>query len=418
VNANILVDLLLELNVINVKDIDNEINKLAAKLSDPRAQGWFKRVPRYFLVNIDRLLKEPYVAKAEPRPHGSSKYYYSPKGGWMAHGKPESESPKSPLPVREEYDPEKRTYTTALHEPVVQKDIEQSFQKFKPTKAKAKRAFGEPPTKSELQPWMTAAGNDEKELHHFDPIQTRRRELFIRLNNVVNFLNYQAVLSNFYQNNRNKNMATMNREEQVEIINGQEADALLDRLKGMKADDVAGFRDVLKKSADFTVEVKEKPWVFTKDGKTIAQHGEYTLRKTIFPETVKAFSRRAVDAALWRMGNLTPAENGEGYWPTWCTKGSHADTYANQGPLYFADRNDRPYVLAHFESGQVRNPYNSQITAEEARNVAPLFADAQRFPMELLKRGSSELARAVQAYRNGNQGEARLRGVIGQPQPA
>ena len=66
-NALTLVDLLLELNVINVKDIDNEINKLAARLTDPRAQKWFRRVPRFFLINIDRLLKEPYVTKAEPR---------------------------------------------------------------------------------------------------------------------------------------------------------------------------------------------------------------------------------------------------------------------------------------------------------------------------------------------------------------
>ena len=93
-----LVDLLLELNVINVKDIDVEINRLTARLIDPRAKRWFKRVPRYFLINIDRLLKEPYVAQAEPRSIRGSKYHAKATGGWEPAY--DCESPGRTVPPR------------------------------------------------------------------------------------------------------------------------------------------------------------------------------------------------------------------------------------------------------------------------------------------------------------------------------
>ena len=76
--ANVLVNLLLELNVLNVGDIDTELRKLAAYTEDPRAQKWLTRVARHFIVNIDQLLKQPYRAKAEPRGHYGSKYYVKP----------------------------------------------------------------------------------------------------------------------------------------------------------------------------------------------------------------------------------------------------------------------------------------------------------------------------------------------------
>ena len=376
-NASTLVDLLLELNIVNVKDVDNEIGKLAAKVSDPRAQKWFRRVPRFFLINIDRLLKEPYVAKAEQRGVRASKYYADPRGGWVAGREPETQ-PGSPLPVREQYDPEKQTYTTALHEPVVQKDIEQSFSQFKPDKAKAKDVFGAPPTKKQLQPWMTAPGAKEKEFHHFDPIQTRRRELFTRLAELVHYLNYQHSLIA-------KAQAGGEEMDDAERANAVEAEKLMRKLEVMKTDDIAGFRDVTKDAGDFMGHVKDKPWFFTKDGKLIAQHGSLTMRKAIYPETVTAFSKRL---------------SAEGSLPTWCTKAlTYAKQYSDDGPLYFIDKDEKPYVLAHFPTQQVYNVHDRGLDDAVVREIAPLFVDPTRFPTADLARGSQALADEVNRLR-------------------
>lgn len=375
-NADTLVDLLLELNIVNVKDVDNEIAKLAAKVSDPRAQKWFRRVPRFFLINIDRLLKEPYVAKAEPRGLRASKYYADPRGGWVAGREPEQQG--SPLPVREQYDPEKQTYTTALHEPAVQRDIEQSFTPFKPAKAKTKDVFGAPPTKKQLQPWMTEPGAKEKEFYHFDPIQTRRRELFGRLTNLVHWLNYQHSLIAKAQSG-----AEMDDQERANAV---EAEKLMRKLEVMKTDDIAGFRDVMKEGGDFMEKVKDKPWYFTKDGKLVAQHNNLTMRKAVYPETVAAFSKR-----------LTA----EGQLPVWCTKSlQYATSYSNQGPLYFIDKNDKPYVLAHFPSHQVYNVHDRSLDEATTREIAPLFIDQNRFPTEELAQGSQALANEVSRLRS------------------
>lgn len=370
-NAHSLVDLLLEVNVINVNDIDVELNKLAARLTDARAQKWFKRVVRYFVINIDRLLKEPYVAKAEPRkihhPHdvgggeaGGSKYYADPRGGWRVGQEPEKQE-KSPLPVREQYDPKKKTYTTALHEPVVQKDIEQSFTPFKPKKAKAKSIIGEPPAKKELQPWMTAPGSEEKEFFHFDPIQVRRRELFGRLSKLINFLNYQAKLAGH----------RMDIEDPAKKAEAEEAEALLQQLLTVKTDDIEAFRDVMKKSYDWNTNVKERPWEFTGDGQEIAKINELTLHKVTYPETAVAMSQNT----QWKTRDPRQAEQ----------------ILAQNGNIYIINKAGQPYVLVNFggqgqyDRGDAKSAANDYaINQETAHEIAPLFADREKFPIERL----------------------------------
>lgn len=398
VNADALVNLLLELNVINVKDIDIEINKLAAKISDPRAQKWFRRVPRFFLINIDRLLAEPYVAKAEPRGLGSSKYYADPRGGWLKGREPEHQA-GSPLPVREQYDPKKQTYTTALHTPAVQRDIEQSFTKFNPQKAKAKGVYGAPPTKDKLQPWMTQPDAKEKEFYHFDPIQTRRRELFDRYLGLVHYLNYQHSLIA---------KAKSGQIDANEAERAEQAEKLMRRLEVMKTDDVESFRDVLKEAADFRQLATEKPWLYTKDGRIIAANGDFTLRKVVYVQTANAMARRPVDLDKWtRITDLYCPVHQKMYcshegprWPVWCTKSeSYANSYLKDGPLYHVDKNDYPYALVHFPTSQVANPYNQTVDVEDADLIAPLFADERLFSAEELAR-TNVLNSAVARLRN------------------
>jgi hypothetical protein len=498
-NAQSLVELLLEMNVINARDIDMEIAKLAARLSDPRAKSWFKRVPRFFLINIDRLLSEPYKAKAEPRGFYGRKFYADPKGGWMggyklpsgeevipgrnppevppekmgqpwpeeemagqpgacdqcsgtgrvrqiqhhgtgenvfvaadpvndppqvqqeyrlcpkcggsgkkprealksAHGKlppelqqkylaklePEQReqalehwiarqfglaeaTPFDPkgMDPRYRYDPKEQTYTTAFHEPPIRRDIEQSFRRFVPKKAKAKEIYGGAPTKKELQPWMTAPEAEQKEFYHFDPIQMRRRELWSKMSTLVNFLNYQHKLANQAEF-----------EDERERTNSGEADKLLDSLIQMRPDDIEGFRAIMKQAYEFAIAVKEEPWLYSKDGKAIAEINDLQLRKVMFPETAIAFSRRGQ-----REETRHPDPNREGYFqPVWCTRDQgHAVDYTRQGDLFFIDKDEMPYVLLHFPTHQVRNVQNTTINPEVAQEIAPLFADRQRFPAE------------------------------------
>lgn len=424
-NALALVDLMLEMNVINAKDIDNEVNQMAARIHDPRAQKWFKRTARFFLINID-LLKAPLTVKAEPRPHHASKYYANPNSrvdlmnralDWEPGAVPAEQGKGrsklySPLAVREAYDPVKQTYTTALHEPIVQRDIDQSFQRFVPAKAKAKRLPGQPPTKSELEPWMTKtkqwaelpaeqqAGWQEKarkeqpedalspedfytkqnEFHHFDPIQFRRRALHDRMQNLVFYLNYQTQL-----------LAKKTSEDPVDRANAAEAEKLFQRMISMKADDSAGFREVLHDAAAFTDDFNAKPWKFTKDGKEIAKYNDLVLRRVVYPETAVAFSSRGQDEET----NTRDPEHPGMYYPQWCTKTlGHATNYTTQGPLYFIDKNNEPYVLVHFPSNQVKNVQNSTVDDDMAKEIAPLFSDRTRFPVEDLMR-TPALAREV-----------------------
>jgi len=392
VNAQCLVDLLLEVNVINVKDIDVELNKLAARLSDPRAQKWFKRVVRYFVINIDRLLKEPLVAKAEPRKmyhppdvgggeYGASKYYADPRGGWLKNREPEKQE-KSPLPVREQYDPKKQTYTTALHEPVVQKDIEQSFTPFKPAKAKAKSIIGEPPAKSELQPWMTDPGAEAKEFYHFDPIQVRRRELFGRLTNLVNFLNYQTKLAVHRMDfepvegedaNDPNTKAKASKKEKA-----AEAEALLQQLLTAKTDDIEAFRDVMAKAHAWGQAVKDKPWEFTNDGKTVATIDTLSLHRVMYPETAVAFSA----GTRWETANPAEAER----------------VIQRNGDIWVVQKAGQPYVLVCFRGGygdgSAKKVDGMEIDQRIAREIAPLFSDRNRFTEEALIQVPS-LAREV-----------------------
>lgn len=277
--APILVDLLLELNVINVKDIDREMNQLAAGVYDPRAAAWLKRVARYFLINIEQLL-EPKKVKAEPRGGGryqgghegadihpaSSKYHFQPSGKWMGH------SPDTALPA-EPGGMEPGEWRTQFHQPEIKKQIGQNFTPFAPKKAKAKGMLWGPPTKDKLDPWMKdykskkpkapEAGTPEAEkaeyagqLYHFDPIVVRRRELFLNLHNTVNYLNWVYTIAQ-----RKSNDAA----EQQET---QEASLLLRKLETMKTADLDGFNEVMQQTQQFMDEVKNNPEKFSSNKPT------------------------------------------------------------------------------------------------------------------------------------------------------
>lgn len=545
VNAQALVDLMLEMNVINVKDIDAEIAKLAAHVADPRAKSWFLRVPRYWLINIDKL-QEPYKAPAVPRDERrGSKYYHEPSSrsdllwpAWRGEQpenkpnicpkckgegitvddqtgetkrcktcggtglaekpyaggnfcptcrgsgqlKPGPEGTKIPAkrddpnaetcptcggtglprekikkPAGREgffmgenwlrrllgearpkgkldpnlpgYDPKERTYTTNLHvQPEIiecpnchgegtvagrtckvcggsgktrqriAKDISQLFTPFKPSKAKAKEIYGGPPTKNELEPWMQEPGAEEKELYHFDPIQVSRKDLFSRLKNLVNFLNFSA------RSLTRKNVLTpeeaegLSEEEQAFIINTRkqqaaDAKALFDQLRVMKPDDAMAFREVLLKAEEFEYNVINKPELFSikKSGRVVGRNGNLVIRRCDDVETALICGQK-------------PAFNGIEP-KTWCLKNEYnVRSYIGQGPLFFIERDGKAYVAIHPPTNQVKDTQNVAIeralSNAEIEQLVPLVVPQEEITEESLTGEARHLADLVGAARH------------------
>jgi len=466
----VLVNLLLELNVLNVQDIDTELKKLAAYVEDPRAQKWLMRVARNFIINIDQLLKQPYRAKAEPRGHFGSKYYYQPSGGFdpkqaPAEIPPEAKSkwwgeqpmagdpgacqtcggsgyvlwspateggPEEPHPWtrhdpeehrkrcptckgtgkrvyqkptgREGFFPESKmifeirrkqaapapegviepdptgVYTSGLHAPIVQKHIDQNFRPYKTKTAPKRGLFGGPPPASKAEPWVKER-EAEQELHHFDPIQVRRRELWINLENLANYFNWKSSL-----------LAKKDSEKPEEQNRAKNAELFFRQLETMSTADIDGFRDIMRQGQDYAYDVENRPWMYMADPKLISEYQNLKL----------------IRATLWQtVYHLSNRKTANGDEPSWCTNGeTHAKSYSKDGPLYFVDKNGYPYVLLHFESSQAKDLADSEIGPAVAKEIAPLFADPKRFPIEKFAStrsygggGIKNIGTALQAYR-------------------
>lgn len=377
-NAALLVDLLLELNVLNPQDLKREVMRLAGHVAEPRAQKWFRRVVTYWLINIDKLAATPYQAQAEPRTIRGSKYSFDPSGKWVGPKIPDHPG-LSPVAPEQREDPE-GTYTSMLHQPDIEKQMGQSFTRFEKPSKPTGWLPGQPPTKAKTPAWATP----EKELYHFDPIQVRRRELFERLENVVNYLNWQHHLSQqvldpaALEQAKAQAQAEAGAEGVQEVESMQEqaikANELFRSLETMKTEDINGFRRIMREAQDFDRMTVEKPWMFTKDAQVVARHGLYKVIKVSSVDTAVMLSKRQSEVKSI---------------PTWCTKTpGHATNYLDDGPLYFVDKKNFPYVLMHFESHQCKDLSDREINKDIAKEIAPVIAaNPREFPVARLQAG-------------------------------
>jgi hypothetical protein len=440
-NAVMMADLLLELNVLNPQDLKREVMRMAAQVSEPRARQWFKRVVTYWLINIDKLAATPYKYRAEPRPFhpiaGGSiqggKYHFHPSGKWVGPKRPdEPEVPGGATPAQtefcthvsgsgvtcprcaekgqqqldllkqrtvqaeslvaflleqEEEDPE-GVYTSGHHhKPEIEKHISQNFTKFEKPSAAAKWLPGDPPTKKQTPKWATP----EKELHHFDPIQVRRRELFGRLEQVVNYLNWQQYAMTLLRDAKTLEQAKAQAkadggDEAVQEVEMEQQQAIAAKelfrsLETMKTEDIDGFRRVLEASLQFTRDIKDKPWLFIKDAQVVAREGVYkVIRSTSEDSTLRLANRKINPAYAKRFPRAAEAAQAYGHLkpalvPYWCVQSkTYANNYLKDGPLYFIDKDGYPYALFHHESGQLKNPDDVTVDAKMRQELAPMVA--------------------------------------------
>lgn len=317
--------------------------------------------------------------------------------------------------------------------PLWQRAREQSFQPFNPKKAKAKPLYGEAPGKKELQPWMLGDEGEPKDLQYFDPWNISQQELWQVINDIADWFNYlysqvraasrkdemayQKQGTNLYLDDAgewgtvvNAAIFTPDEIEAATVPKGgtwvnpashraKESDAYLDRLRNHTKNNVDAFRDVVTDAAEFKSDVQNNPTKFMPEVKQIARVGNLSLkRSTSFNATCGLHSRPYY---------------GKASKPTWCVNmTSYYNQYSAQGPLYWVDKEQRPYVLVHFPSSQAKLDNNENINEEIAQEIAPLFVNKTTdFTTEMLTQaaansspwgaadGSTALAKAILALR-------------------
>ena len=297
-----------------------------------------------------------------------------------------------------------------LHQPGVQKDIEQSFTPFAPSKAlpKSKTMYGDPWPKEQVPAWAS----DDKKLHHFNPIQVRRRELFQRLEGVVNYLNYlNALAQDVKDPDAYAAGLAAAKAEGEEVAKGfvmdqqkaKEAKDLLQRFQGARIEDIDNFRKVMRDAADFNAQVREQPWLFVKDMRVIASVGSFKVIKV-----------QAVPSAVMLASRQPDEKFHTNNWPKtdWCVKmDCHAKTYLqdeNDPMLYFIDKENKPYVLIHFGTRQCKDVYDHEITANMAHEIAPVCARSNElrnrlaaWPAKAPTKGSESVGLSGLAYYTG-----------------
>lgn len=223
-NAPDLLCWLLELNVINAKDIDRQLDKIAARVNNEQAAKWFKRIARHFIVNINLLRDTPYTIK---------------------HKKKERLLPG--------------------YKDEVAAEIERNFQPYS-WKARKKFTYGEAPQPDELtkdqpctrcngtgknsagagcascggtgqkKPWTAAAKEQGEQLHYFNPIQPSRRLLWQQLSTTADWFNSLPANSEVFG-----------------------------LLQGQSYDDVDGFRNIIRRATKWKKDTEANPWRYVRD---------------------------------------------------------------------------------------------------------------------------------------------------------
>jgi hypothetical protein len=279
-----------------------------------------------------------------------------------------------------------------IKDPLWKRVQQQTYKPFDPKKAAAKSLYGEPPSKKQLEPWMTQG---ERQRYFFDPLTVYQQEIWGKLQDIADYFNYLHTLKQqasrapeyVYQNpddparywsdiardwvpqyeadtfTAKQEMSMPGRWVNVWEQRAVEAEAVLKRLQQMRPNDINGFRRVFTDAQDFIRKVKEQPHHFIRDMTRMAVAGPLTLIRATRKESVQSLAKR----------NPEGCETGE---TSWCVKSTHYSTYAPYGPFYFVDKNAKPYALIQPGSGNAKAADDTTITGSMAKEIAPLFVKA------------------------------------------
>jgi len=400
---------IIEMQVVNPKDVDVVINQIAGRIRDPRGAKWMRRMGRHMLLNMDVLHKEPMPLKPEnrggqrfnnPERARPSASHFDPSGSWVGK-KPEEvvrpeEQEREDMRRRAEAAPRQRTesvhqirkmvrrvcegYETVFHRPVVQKEIDANFEKYKPAKGRAEPRLGTSPKLNKLEPWSQISHKErakqkppegqsdeeatqhslEKDSHYFKPFKTGTRQTIKDLNAVADWFNWL-----------------------------KPEDDVFKRLTA-PASDTNAYREILRQAKEWKTMTVNEPWKLINDYGAIATHGNLSLRKMSLARTVLGVSN-ALAIRLGPGGELERRNRNEGEdlprsstlqptkdWtkPIWCTKDEHnAKSYTSSGPLYMIVKDGVPWIQLYAQgtSSQASTPDNKPVTMAIAQQVAPLF---------------------------------------------
>jgi hypothetical protein len=449
-NADTLVNLLLEVSVLNVKDLDRELDRLASGVYDERGQAWLKRVGRYWVLNVDKLVSEPYALPTGKRVTGQER---ETPGDWRQYSafqpapgeQPEAEkkladlyqqaginptAPNARFRLRDwaskqgknvakqvdqallqaspeprtslsrsvlgQYAPKIKSWQRVGHgEANVPGEVEMvepyttGFAPFKSAKAKkappsqqmsklkdfdpAKHAlYGEPPSKEDVPGFVKGGEEGGEQFYHFDPVKVRQRELWMRLQDVVDLFNH---------------MTKRTEDRGNKFFNG---------LSRMRPEDLDGFRNVINAAVDHKRGSSGR--LTGEDNVVLAKYGDLELIQVSTLETAKKLGTMPV-----------PAENNPNDIPlaetTWCTRTDHyGPTYLRNGPLFDIFKNGAPYMQFHLH----REPAPQLVDVndhtvndpERIAEVAPLLANFTGWPdhaigpVQPLKNASQQVKQA------------------------
>lgn len=403
-NADTLVNLLLEVSILNVNDIDREIARLAAGVYDERGQTWLKRVARYWVLNVDKLVSEPYAMPSGKVPGSMTPWppnlaFQSAPGeqpvaqqklaGFYQQAGINPKSPnarfrlrdwaaKQPKKVQAEVDnaltqgsevPRSNLAKGVLsqHAPVGNRMVEPYTTGFHPFKsAQAKKALptqkmsgqkgidpakhallGDPPSKQDMPGYVKGGEEGGEQFYHFDPIQARQRELWVRLQDVANWFNH---------------MSKRSEDKGQRFFNG---------LSRMPAEDLDGFRNVLNSAIEWK-EGGATGRITGEDEEVLAQLDDLTLIQVTQPETAHRLGMLPVPAANNPTGRPRESTN-------WCTRLPQYDaSYIAGGPLFDVFKNGAPYVQFHLHGGGGLNDVNDRLIQAGdpiIDEIAPLLAN-------------------------------------------
>lgn len=261
-------------------------------------------------------------------------------------------------------------YVTTLHRPTWKGRIEQEFDDYTSQTAPEQGLPKKAPSKKDAPGWLQKKwdAGAEADTKVFRGLRTADRDLWKRLEDLVDYLNYMHDARERYADSKNE----------AELELAQEAKELFARLDGQPGDvsNTELFLQLLDRSD--RLRMREASILDGVDGVVhIHSHNDLNLLGLTTAEALhkaaNAYTRFRTDADKGWMGAGIPIHHA-----TWCVRDINtARSYMSRQDVVYlitkGDRNDN-YVLMAKSPQQMKDVYNGNLSDEMLREVMPLLA--------------------------------------------